>query len=304
MTFAIALVLPQACMVAADRKLSSNLLALSRHKAIKICRIETTDAHGLMTYAGAGATLRNAKPFDLSHWIASVLRGQMLNFEQAMATIAIAATEQRLTRFAKNHTFMFAGFVRGKPLVHLVTAEQYTEKSERVKSAHGIDYVGVNFFPEAGKGGAYPIGTGRRSAFALRRTIYRATSSLKKSVDSRIHRYRAMALLAQVVRIVSKHHADVSPDCVCCWADQLKTGEVRSYNEGGHLLQQGESIPAVAGGWDMLELWKQVGPVIKDHMREVIKANIEGRQPPPLDEERMRAATSKVDVAPKRSFVI
>lgn len=297
MTFAIAIVLPTTVMVAADRRLMSSHPRLKRQLATKMCRVETTDAHGLITYAGTGAILRRSLPFELSDWIAKVLRGQTLTFVQAMAKIAYAATEQKLTKWAKNHTFMFAGFHNDRPLIHLITAEKHSDEAERHKRRHGIDFVGMNFFGS----GAYPIGTGRASVGAGR-PLYRLASALSQSEGSTTYRYRAMALLSEVVRDVSKRHQDVSPECVCCWYDRRKTGDARIYDAQGRLIQNGEAVPAVAGGWDVGEVMRHIEPIMTALMEERMRAQTEGQPLSELDEERIHAAMARIKLSPTTEF--
>jgi len=101
--------------VVVDRRLSYGGRRPPVDDAVKIMDLETTDGHGLLAYAGLGATPRGTQP---SEWMSAVLRGRGgMTFEQALGVLAGAATRE-LPKYLVSvpgggHSIVIPAFVRG-----------------------------------------------------------------------------------------------------------------------------------------------------------------------------------------------
>ena len=101
--------------VVVDRRLSYGGRRPPVNDAVKITDLETTDGHGLLAYAGLGATPRGTQP---SEWMSAVLRGRGgMTFEQTLGVLADAATRE-LPKYlvsvpGGSHSIVIPAFVRG-----------------------------------------------------------------------------------------------------------------------------------------------------------------------------------------------
>jgi len=101
--------------VVVDRRLSYGGRRPPVNDAVKIMDLETTDGHGLLAYAGLGATPRGTQP---SEWMSAVLRGRGgMTFEQTLGVLADAATRE-LPKYlvsvpGGSHSIVIPAFVRG-----------------------------------------------------------------------------------------------------------------------------------------------------------------------------------------------
>ena len=101
--------------VVVDRRLSYGGRRPPVDDAVKIMDLETTDGHGLLAYAGLGATPRGTQP---SEWMSAVLRGRGgMTFEQTLGVLADAATRE-LPKYlvsvpGGSHSIVIPAFVRG-----------------------------------------------------------------------------------------------------------------------------------------------------------------------------------------------
>jgi hypothetical protein len=110
MTFALAMVTPRLAFVAADRRYSG-AAGIKNFEGTKLVRLDTSDGHGVITYAGVGARVAS-RPFEISEWIEKVLRGSNRTLDQSLRVIAEASFEQRLHQLADGHTFAYAGYIQ------------------------------------------------------------------------------------------------------------------------------------------------------------------------------------------------
>jgi len=299
MTFAIAIATREAVMVAADRRLSGTA-RVAGHAATKVCRIGTANSHGIMTYAGAGARV-SAQPFEISTWLERLLRGHIGDHNATMQEIEKAANEQCLAKLGPNHAFAFAGFMDGKPLIDILMSEKLTPEIEKEKEARGTDFWRFRTMVPPGKNGFCTIGTGNAS-FKRDRLAHRAAKYLKRSSRVPAYRDRAAALMSMIVRNISQQHADVSPECVCCWTDTQKTGQIWIFDAHGQRMENGEPVPIVDRGWDVSEMSKHIGPLTEKWVAQALEARLAGRPIPEIDREAMQAALAKIDLTPKRKF--
>ena len=166
MTFALAMVTHRLAFVAADR-LYSGVGSMKDFAAVKIARLETSDGQGLITYAGVGAR-SGGKPFEISAWIESVLRGVNRTLDQTLHEIAEAAVEQGLDKHAPGHTFGYAGFVNGTPRMSTITSASQLEMRQRdgkslmpPKGATRFEVTNLDLHDHAHRG-AIVLGSGAR----------------------------------------------------------------------------------------------------------------------------------------------
>jgi hypothetical protein len=100
--------------VVVDRRLSYGGRRPPVNDAVKIMSLETADGHGLLAYAGLGATRRGTQP---SEWMSAVLRGRGgMTFEQTLGVLAGAATRE-LPKYLVSvpgggHSIVIPAFVR------------------------------------------------------------------------------------------------------------------------------------------------------------------------------------------------
>ena len=101
--------------VVVDRRLSYGGRRTPVDDAVKIMDLQTTDGHGVLAYAGIGATPRGTQP---SEWMSAVLRGRGgMTFEQTLGVLANAATRE-LPKYlvslpGGSHSIVIPAFVRG-----------------------------------------------------------------------------------------------------------------------------------------------------------------------------------------------
>lgn len=306
MTLAVAIVTWNAVLVAADRKLSGNP-RLKGFDATKLIRIQTTDSHGVMSYAGVGANLYT-KPFEVSTWLERVLRGYVRSHSDTMQEIAKAATEQGIATRLKDengrpqfHDFMFAGFLDGAPIIDHITSQNLGPAIEEMKKAAPNHFAILRTWVPPKKYQVFAIGSGSRS-LSIDRTVRRVGKYLKRSGHYSANRRRASALLSMIVRAISEKHIDVSRECICCWTSNSIGGEFWIYDADGRLVQDGQMVPSVAHGVDSTEMMNRLRPVFDALKTEWMRALDAGLPVPTLDEEAVRAAVAKVDLTPKKKF--
>lgn len=282
MTLAIAVATPNAIIIAADRRLSCKP-GLDQFLATKLFTVKMKDAHGILTYAGVGANVSGDRPFELSAWLERTLTGgQDFTFDEAITAICQSATKRRLSHYFP-HTFMFAGFLRGRPIIETLTSEYAGEIAESYKKQHGHDFV--RFRPlgpgRREHGGAYVIGSGRSVVFHRQararytRQLQTLSRSLSRSPNSPFERHKSMALLAAIIRDVSRSDPKVSAESLCAWADRRSIGTIKSYSGRGFLVENGEYIPAVSRGIGMRPVLDYLAPI----QAEMIAAMHEKRPP-------------------------
>jgi hypothetical protein len=160
MTFVIAMTSPAAVIVAADRRYTG-VASVADYRGTKMCRLLTDDAHGIIAYAGAGIRVNPppGEPLELSLWIERLLQGSIRTFDQSMNMISVAATQQRLRGYDPNHSFMFAGFLDGRPIIETLTAAKMSGEIENAKTASANHFVRLRFPPGGGvKPNCPPLG--------------------------------------------------------------------------------------------------------------------------------------------------
>jgi hypothetical protein len=82
---------------------------------VKIMDLETTDGHGVLAYAGLGATSKGTQP---SEWMSAVLRGRGgMTFEQTLGVLSAASNRELPKHLASvsggGHFIIIPAFVRG-----------------------------------------------------------------------------------------------------------------------------------------------------------------------------------------------
>lgn len=130
LTFFIGITGYRSIWMMADRRLSSGARVI-RDDAIKLFLLDGADnASGILTYAGLGATSRGNQPSD---WMARVLRGMRLTFEDSMTVLRDA-----IAREVPPHLKAFPREQQG----HIVFANAFFGREPRAYSIDLLPVVG------------------------------------------------------------------------------------------------------------------------------------------------------------------
>lgn len=278
MTLAVVMVTPQVAFAGADRRYSG-VEAVKDFKAIKICSLETTDAHGLLTFAGIGARA-SREPFELSEWVTHVLRGYKRTLDESLQAIAQAATEQRMHLMVPGHAFAFGGFKDRAVTLQIVTSQtalfsmETSGKSTKLEvpgEARPFRVINLNF-PHRQKVAVLMLGSGAPHVNAKR--LIDLARQGRRARTKEEGGARIGSLWAWINRKVSMRQADVGPECICAWRYRDGGGNHVAYAADGTREANTGMMPAVGQGMPISDI---VGRLF-EHMQGQLAALAEGRE--------------------------
>lgn len=259
MTLAIAAVTRELAFVGADRRYSG-VGALRSFKAVKVCALETSDASGLLTFAGVGARAR-AKPFELSDWLTQVLRGVIRTLDESLHQIALAATEQRLHSLVEGHAFAFAGFKEGQRSLQLVTSnpELYAiplvgQVAKLELGAFDAPFKVVNVDVSAVRG-VRSIVLGSGVPFLPVRMIIEADRMARRAATKEKVGERWAHLWSHINRVVANREPTVGRETICAWRHRGGGGSHFELDSRGRLERSSSrALPSVRQGLAISEI--------------------------------------------------
>jgi hypothetical protein len=249
--------------VVVDRRLSYSGCQPPKDDAVKIMDLVTTDGHGVLAYAGLGATVNGTQP---SEWMSAVLRGRGgMTFEQTLGVLADAATRELPKHLASlpggGHFILIPAFIRGigsrlYSIVNVVDPKT---------GQHRYSYTSHQRTAEPGSP-SFRIGTaGSGSYYIIRnkdKVWARALLSLVKQHD---HGKISDRLIAdQLAKLNYEAHqavrdGTVGPRSIVIW--RRRPDALRGTPGGGHQFYTGVNreqdstpIPIIANGMDVQAL--------------------------------------------------
>ena len=307
MTLAISIVTRRLAFVAADRRYSG-VASLNSFLANKVCRLETSDAQGLLTFAGVGARALKGQPFELGDWVTNVLRGHIRNLDQSLEVLRTAAVSQRLNSHASGHTFIFSGFKdKATPILRVVTALDQLQTIEfskaETRTAHalaGDNFRTVNIEIGRRKVSTFVAGSGGPllKVGDLRSLVRHILRAPTKEAEVQ----RLCALTTDVIRKVSSVESTVGPEVTCGWVFQEGGGVHATYDAQGKRDNNSGMLPSVAQGMPISDMMRLLGPLMMDHMSKFIEANEKGETVPPPDDVEMNRLLASIDYKPREKF--
>lgn len=303
MTLAVVVVTPQLAFAGADRKYSG-VAALSEFKAAKICSLETTDARGLITFAGVGARA-GAEPLELSEWVTHVLRGHKRTLDQSLHTIAAAATEQKLHRLVEGHAFGFAGFVEGKMSLQTVTSRPdlfsipVTGKPKKLDvppSPSQSPFRVIRFnIPQNQRVLGILLGSGTR--YVRGRVFLDFSRQASRASSKEVAGQRWAAMWSRLNRQVAMREVTVGAETMCAWRYAGGGGSHISYAADGSREKQSGMIPAVGQGMPISDIVGRLFGYFQEQMSDDPKDGF-----PEMNQEITDKLLRGISMNPRRKF--
>jgi hypothetical protein len=303
MTLAIALVTREIAIIGADRLYSGANLA--HFSATKICRLETSDAQGFITYAGVGAR-PGRDPFELSEWITWVLRGVDRNLDQSLDELMQVAERQfRGIPQSAGHTFVFAGFREKAPTLQVITRHNVlrgtnfrTPKEVQEINIGDSKLKRVNI--EVGGTTTYVLGSGAREVkqsdlLALGRIV-------RGGADAHQGVRRAAAKLAQMIQIASRREPTVGAASLCAWIPRDGGGAHAAFGSDAKRLGNTELLPNVTRGAPISDVFRLIGPSLMEQSAAMFEAMQEGREASPPDMTQVNELLKTLQREPREKF--
>ena len=305
MTLAIAVVTPRVACVAADRRYSG-VGALRDTLGTKLCRVDTSDSNGFMTYAGVGARAYQ-QPLEVSRWLTNVLRGYNRTLEQTLEHVRSAATRQGLLRLQAGHSFLYAGFRNGQPTIQMVTGQDgITMKQfarQRTLERHALQGSGfkrVNLNMGERSVATFAIGSG--APLMDQAMVLQGIRSARRLKHNYEEGGRLATVLSHVIRAVSKLEPTVGPEVVCAWTYAGGGGSHVHYDSQGRRAGNGEGIPSVERGFPMSEMFELIAPMLFSQMNDLMAATEAGIPIPQPDMSEVNEALRGLKRDPNEKF--
>lgn len=270
MTLAIAVVTPKFAFVGADRRYSG-VDSLQDFNAMKVCSLETSDSHGLITYAGAGARAGRV-PLELSQWVTNVLRGHSRTLDQSLHAIAHAAGEQNLHKYG--HGFGFAGFRDGSMSLQTVTSlpELYSLPVAGKPTKLALPPIDAPFrvinleIPPSQQVCGIFFGSGAHHVSAKKLLDISRWSRPASTNDEAARRWAY--LWAQINVAVAKKETTVGPKSVCAWRHREGGGGHLAFASDGTQEPMSGNMPTVANGIPVSDIADVFFGPMMDQLRE------------------------------------
>lgn len=245
--------------VVTDRRLSYGGRRPPVDDAVKIMDLETTDGHGVLAYAGLGATPRGTQP---SEWMSAVLRGRGgMTFEQTLGVLASAAIKELpryLTSVPGGHFIFIPAFVRGVG-ARLYSIDNVINPKTR---QHMYRYTSHQLTDDPGSPSVRLAAAGTGGEYIIRkkdRAWQRALLSLVNEHDrGRISDHLIADQLAELSYEAHQAVRDgsVGPRSIVVW--RRRPGARRAGPGGAHQFYTGVNrepdsapIPAIGNGMDL-----------------------------------------------------
>jgi hypothetical protein len=289
--------------VVVDRRLSYGGGRRPKDNAVKVMDLETIDGHGVLAYAGLGATSRGTEP---SEWMSAVLRGRGgMTFEQTLGVLAGAATRELPKHLVSvpggGHFILVPAFVRGvgprfysiDNVVDRETGEhRYRYTSHQRTADPGSPGIRL---AAAGTGGAYVI---KNKDIAWQRTLL---SLVNQHDRGKIPDHVIADKLAELNYEAHKNVRDgtVGPRSIVVW--RRRPDARRELPNAGHQFYTGVSrdresapLPAIGNGMDVRAI---AGMFMKQLQRQIADR---GFTPGALeiDEDEMNRLTADIPSDP------
>lgn len=307
MTLAISIVTRRLAFVAADRRYSG-VASLNSFLANKVCRLETSDAQGLLTFAGVGARAIKGQPFELGDWVTNVLRGHNRSLDQSLEVLRAAATSQRLTSHAAGHTFVFSGFKdKQTPILRVITALDQLQMVEfsraETRTTHAL--AGDNFRTaniEIGKRKLTTFVAGSGGPLLKVSDLRSLVRHILRAPTKEAEVQRLCALTTDVIRNVSSVESTVGPEVTCAWVFQEGGGAHATYDAQGKRDNSSGMLPSVTQGMPITDMMRLIGPMMMEHMNKFMDASERGETPPPPDDAEMNRLLATIDYTPREKF--
>jgi hypothetical protein len=266
--------------IVADRRLSYGGHRPPIDNAVKIMDLETVDGHGVLGYAGLGATPRGTQPSD---WMSAVLRGRGgLSFEQSLGILSAAANSElprhllAIPGSFRSHSIIVPAFVRNVGF-RLYSIDNLIQSET---GQHWYRYTRYEVHSECGP---RPVrialgGTGGLYLHRTREVWQRALLSLVKAHGcGKVTDYRVADELARLNW--ETHHAvrdgTVGPRCIVVWRRRPDAehapGSGHQFYTGTERDAQTDAIPTIANGMDV----RSIGGVLMQHFQENLSLNRE-----------------------------
>jgi len=246
--------------VVVDRRLSYGGRRPPIDDAVKIMDLQTTDGHGVLAYAGLGATSKGTQP---SEWMSAVLRGRGgMTFEQTLGVLAGAATRELRKHLASvpggGHFIIIPAFVRG------LGSRLYSIDNvvDRKTGQHRYRYTSHQRTAEPGSPSIRLAAAGTGGEYIIRNKDGAWQRALLSLVNEHDHGKISDHLIAdQLARLNYEAHqavrdGSVGPRSIVVWrrrpdARRGKPGAAHQFYTGVNRDQDSAPIPTIGNGMDV-----------------------------------------------------
>jgi hypothetical protein len=247
-----------------------------------------------LSYAGYGARLDPM--FEISEWMRRTLRECNCSLDEALKIVADEATQLDRQVAPTGQVFLYAGFVKGAPVIETIATPQHAFMSIPMRPGP------TSILPRDGSqqfhrhrmvlgtaDGIAQLAIGSGAPHLTKHMF----SGIKKNVDrigTGSGSARAVSSrLAAIVCGVGRKTETVSPESVCAFVQRDVTAETRSYDVNGKSANDAR-VPTISCGMDIGSLVAAVLPVVTEEFAMIREAQAQGKPVPDFDGEKMNEA--------------